>query len=679
MKQYRQFLPKPSAPAATNQSVSGTLLIATQRLNVNGFYSPASNSVRVNLPSDITPETLADSLHQTQLTEDSILVSEDGGTTWRRLTRAAPATGAFTLASYTTGTGELVSAANFSDGTQQPDYSSVSYSLLQGSSQTQRMYLLNDSGNTKTDPYFTIINPDTGEAQLALSGLFGISYLGTFAIEGDGTLTGTPGSVVWQNNDEVSTQVDLVVGNNEVAVFDITIDAPGSGSLSQIPWVMVINDTPQLVRIGDNPGWPAGTFFLSARRGTSLPLIQANGNDLQINRVLTHLRNGYVSPNPIALTEAQPNDSYRLLVTAQGAYQFQPQANAVPANSVSLCTFDWATPVISNLVYETGCAGSDAVELPTDQALQIGVPGYLHSSGNARQVTADAQASIGIFSRSLINGETLLTTQGLAIAIADGAITAGSELNASPNGVRVAATGERVDFIAQQDAADGEYLLVLVQIGTVQAGAGNSSPASLTVAAGATSVSNVNKINVSTGTLTNNGSGEVTVNTSGSGGSGSWVQADISGYNNTGINMGTYSLTDSVVRYFVQPGILRISAALEIATVNANIFAFDAFFADVAGSAGVSLAFDTWGAEGSANADPIPVFTSELTAYEASTGQGELTGVGGKLAHRYTSGGYTFTAAKTSGDANNERWSESTPFTWAAGDYISIIAELPIN
>lgn len=460
---YEQRLSAPATAPTFSPPAAGIYLFAHRRARPDGGHSLFSPVSATNaLPAFVVVEVWQGSIGQ--IAEDEILVSDDSGTTWRQVPRpAGDKLGDFAVPAFDP------SWPVVTDIDTQTQNFTLDSAPAVGTPAVLPLQIRNgDEQLTFNDLIFSIVDAATELTQNGLSGLVTFNFLGTYADVSDGSLSGTPVSVLWESTGLNYNRVPLTLAPNTIASFDVTIEGV-AGQPTALASQLLVSTNTALIPTTIAPAFPERTLLIRNEFGTSLPLVSATGGVATIHRALVNIGGGRVAVNPSDLSAPVANDVYKIFVTQQGVFGFQRiSEGSIPATAIELAeaSFSGGTIFAGGLTYKVGVASANFTDYPTTvTGLLIGEAVKLADNAgslNTVRATAASDTVIGIVSRLPENGFVGVTYYGPAIALAGGNIAPAAALVSNASGKLVTSGDSKQAAQALESAANNDNVYVHV-------------------------------------------------------------------------------------------------------------------------------------------------------------------------------------------------------------------------
>jgi hypothetical protein len=240
----------PSVAPAT--SAAGTdFKVASRRVNLDGQVSAFSPVGDTNLPATITPQSYA------QLAEylaDQVLISNDGGTTWKLVPDSIK--GAQSVPTYSASWTTVVNLDN-----QTSVLSSLELGNFSALSNPEVSFFVLNTGAGVQSFTYSFIDLITNQPAAQYCGLIEVTLDGVYSASGSAPSSLYNGTIIWSGANSLNTQ-RLVLGANQFAKLRVRlINFPAGGfSTQEVNLSMQIVANQTSFTLGFAEQWPNKTF-----------------------------------------------------------------------------------------------------------------------------------------------------------------------------------------------------------------------------------------------------------------------------------------------------------------------------------------------------------------------------------------------------------------------------------
>ena len=332
------------APATDN--VGADFKVAHRRVNLDGQVSAFSPVLDTNLPADITPQGYAQT---TEYLADQILVSNDGGTTWKL--SPTQAKGVQTVAVWDANWQTVVD-----QDTQNSVLSSVQLGTFSSLSNPSRTLFVFNTGVGVQSFTYSFIDSLTNQVANQYSGLIQIDLEGVYAVAGSSPSSTHNSSLIWQSGQALNTQ-RLVLGGGQFAKITVRlINFPSGGFGSQelsLSLQIVANQTTFQLPFSER--WPNRTFLVDGNNFKYQLFEGVNGFLVNVRPFMVNL-NGRLIVNYFnrQVNLGQAGSTRWIAVLDNGDIRAYPEENDVPANGVliGVLTATFSSPWLTGVSYK---------------------------------------------------------------------------------------------------------------------------------------------------------------------------------------------------------------------------------------------------------------------------------------------------------------------------------------
>jgi len=456
----------------TTTAAGNTYKFAHRRQNLDGQHSLWRVGPDTELPATFTPEPYGD-----DYLKDEFLMSDDNGVTWRIVTAAANHQGALTVSAFDSAWAVTVNADN--QQSYLPPTSLGTFSATESPSRT--FYLVNFSNSLATLG-FNVIDTVTelvasqysGQVQLELEGVY-------FQVGNGNPNTSFNKTLIWQTPPQSLNAFALSLPTNAFCKLTLTlINFPQGGiQSSSVDFGLEFTANPSQFPIGLDHVWLQGSRLVDNQAGFNADLVSSSvANTINIAPFAVNILGSayYQATNLSFIRTPSGTVNYRLQATSELNTQIVESTEALPANSVSLVTFDFDGTTITNITNIAPIRTSNYGHL-SDATIARGRFISVNSSGEPTLATSATEV-IGV---SLFTDSGYFTPSGLVWLETSAAISVGSFLQPNAQGKAASSASGPAVALSSSTGADQFILAQLGASGSSSGGGGGSTTlASLT-------------------------------------------------------------------------------------------------------------------------------------------------------------------------------------------------------